>query len=161
MTSSLLPYAFALLWTVGLGGLGAKVTDIGPWYRALRKPSWQPPDFLFPIVWTSIFVMAAIAFVQAWQAADPMPGLRGWLIASWLLNAVLNVVWSFLFFRMRRPDWAMIEIGGLLPSIVGMMVLTAQVRPASAWWLAPYLAWVSFATILNRAIITRNAPFDR
>jgi tryptophan-rich sensory protein len=161
MTSSTLPIALAACWTIALGLAGAKVTDIGPWYRALRKPSWQPPDWLFAPVWTTIFVCAAIAFVQGWQAPDAGPATHRALIVAWLLNAVANVAWSYLFFRSKRPDWAMAELAVLVPSILAMMAVVGGVRPVLIWWLVPYLVWVSFATVLNRAIIARNAPFDR
>ncbi len=161
MIATLVPYLLAALWVGVLGVVGKEVTALGPWYRALRKPPWQPPDFLFPVAWTSIFLMAGIAFVQAWHGAEAEPGMRRWLVLAWIVNGILNTTWSFLFFRLRRPDWAILEIGLLLPSIVLMMVVTASVRPAAIWWLMPYLLWVSFATFLNRAIITRNAPFDR
>lgn len=161
MTSSTWPYALAACWTIALGLAGAKVTDIGPWYRALRKPSWQPPDWLFGPVWTTIFVCAAIAFVQAWRAPGTTPAVQRWLILAWVLNAIANVLWSALFFRAKRPDWAMTELAFLVPTILAMMVVVALVRPNTVWWLVPYLVWVSFATVLNRAIIVRNAPFDR
>ncbi len=154
----LVPIAFAVAWTILLGLIGALVTDIGPWYRGLVKPTWQPPDWLFGPVWTTIFICAAIAFYLTWQHPDATTRTRTLLITVWLANAVLNVVWSFLFFRLRRPDWSLLEIAPLWLSIIGMLWL-ASTAGRAAWLLVPYLAWVSFAAVLNATIVRLNGPF--
>lgn len=154
----LVPIAFAVAWTILLGLVGALVTDIGPWYRGLIKPTWQPPDWLFGPVWTTIFICAAVAFYLAWQHPDATARTRTLLVTVWLANAMLNVVWSFLFFRLRRPDWALLEIAPLWLSIVTMLWL-ASTAGRAGWLLAPYLAWVSFAAVLNTAIVRLNGPF--
>lgn len=150
--------AVAATWMVGVAGIGAWVTVLDAWYRDLRKPSWQPPDWAFGPAWTTIFLCAAIALVLAWRS----PGAdRSVLLGVWVLNAILNVTWSVLFFRLRRPDWALWEVVPLWLSIVWMMVAAGRLVPVAGWLLLPYLAWVTFATVLNRAIIARNAPFGR
>lgn len=161
MSSSplLLPLALAAAWTIGLGLVGALVTDIGPWYRALVKPSWQPPDWLFGPVWTTIFIAAAVTFVQAWRSPAATASTHRWLIIAWLVNAGLNVLWSYLFFRLRRPDWALWEIAPLWLSIVVMVLVAVPVAPQSGWFLAPYLVWVAFAAVLNATIVRLNGPF--
>jgi tryptophan-rich sensory protein len=72
---------------------------------------------------------------------------------------VLNVLWSWLFFRARRPDWALAEVGLLWLSIVLLIVLAARASTSAAWLLAPYLLWVAFAAALNLAVVRLNAPF--
>lgn len=154
----LVPIAFAVAWTILLGLIGALVTDIGPWYRGLVKPAWQPPDWLFGPVWTTIFICAAVAFYLAWQHPEATTRTRTLLVTVWLANAVLNVVWSFLFFRLRRPDWALLEIAPLWLSIVTMLWL-ASTAGRAGWLMVPYLAWVSFAAVLNATIVRLNGPF--
>ena len=150
--------AVAATWMVGVAAIGAWVTTLDPWYRELRKPSWQPPDWAFGPAWTLIFLCAAIALVLAWRT----PGAEHtMLLGIWVTNAILNVTWSVLFFRLRRPDWALWEVVPLWLSIVWMMVAAGRLDARAGWLLVPYLAWVTFATVLNRAIIARNAPFGR
>ena len=75
------------------------------------------------------------------------------------LNAFLNTLWSLLFFRLKRPDWAVYEVGFLWLSIVLLIVLLARESRTASWLLSPYLAWVSFAAVLNWTIVQLNAPF--
>jgi tryptophan-rich sensory protein len=140
--------------TLAVAVLGMAVTDLGPWYAALKQPEWKPPDAWFGPAWTLIYTLAAIAAVKAWLAAD-RNGQRG-LFAAFALNGVLNVLWSWLFFRARRPDWALAEVVLLWLSIVLLIVLCARHSSAAAWLLVPYLAWVSFAATLNFAVVRLN-----
>jgi benzodiazapine receptor len=110
-------------------------------------------------VWSTIFLCAAVAFVLAWSAENATPEARSRLLVAYLVNAVLNVLWSLLFFRMRRPDWALVEVVALWISIVAMMWALAPLSKLGAALILPYLAWVSFASVLNRAIVRLNAPF--
>jgi len=152
------PVAAAALAAAGVATLGALTTDIGPWYFSLHKPAWQPPDWLFGPAWTLIFALAALAAVFYWRATQVR--IERWqMLAAFACNAFLNTFWSLLFFRLRRPDWALYEVGFLWLSIVVLMVLLSRRSRASGWLLAPYLAWVSFASILNLTIVRLNAPF--
>lgn len=138
--------------------IGGIATDIGPWYAALKKPSWQPPTWVFGPVWTTIFTLAVIAAVLGWRAA-PSDQDRALIIALFAVNAVLNILWSVLFFSLRRPDWAMIEVVMLWASILALIVLFWHSSPWSSLLLAPYLIWVSIASFLNLTILRLNAPF--
>ncbi len=152
------PIVVAFLAATAVAALGASATDIGPWYQALRKPSWQPPDLLFGPVWTLIYALTALAGIKAWRAA-PNRRTRERILVLFAANALLNVLWSELFFNFHRPDWALLEA---VPFWASIVVLIAAVRPLSrtaAWLLAPYLAWVTFATVLNLAVVRLNAPF--
>jgi tryptophan-rich sensory protein len=137
---------------------GALVTQLGPWYYGLKKPSWQPPDWLFGPAWTTIFLLMAFAFVVSWDQL-PSAGARWRLFGVFAANAGLNTFWSFLFFGRRRPDLALIEIVPFIGSIVLLMVTVAPLDRRAAWAFVPYLCWVTFATVLNIAIVRRNAPF--
>ena len=146
----------AMAWVVVSLGTGAFATEIGTWYRALHKPRWQPPDWLFAPAWTVIFAMAAIAAALAWNAATATPVSRTILLYTYALNGSLNTLWSVLFFTMRRPDWALREIPTLWCSIVLMIGAVVPVAARAAWLLLPYVLWVLFAGLLNRAIIRLN-----
>ena len=141
-----------------IGALGGTLTDTGPWYQQLRKPSWQPPDWLFGPAWTLIFALATVSAVYAWRHATAR-SQREAVIGLFALNGFFNVLWSTLFFALRRPDWALIEVGFLWTSILlPMIVFWRFARPASIY-LLPYLLWVSFAAYLNLTVVRLNAPF--
>jgi tryptophan-rich sensory protein len=143
---------------LGLGILGALATDLGPWYYALLQPPWKPPDWLFGPVWTTIYAFTAIAALLAWERARDIAG-RDWLLVGFALNAFLNVLWSLLFFRLKRPDWALAEVGLLWLSILLLMFLAGRHSRAAALLLVPYIAWVSFAAVLNFELVRLNGPF--
>ena len=148
--------AWALLLTVG-GGL---LTTIGAWYRNLKKPSWQPPDWLFGPAWTIILGLAAWAFVLAWRGSSDA-GDHQLLIALYVINGVFHFLWSPLFFTARRPDWALLEVPFLWTSVLALTVFLRDWSELASWLLVPYLAWVSFAAILNWKIVRLNGPFGQ
>jgi translocator protein len=143
-----------------LAVLGALLTDIGPWYKSLKQPRWKPPDWAFGPIWTLIFAAAAAAGALAWGRA-PTDASRVCLVAQFALNGLFNVLWSVLYFRFKRPDWALAEWVLLWLSIVGLIVTMAPYAPTSSWLLVPYLVWVSTAGALNLATIRLNGPFGR
>lgn len=96
----------------------------------------------------------------AWDAAPDAAG-RAEIIALFVINGALNMAWSLLFFKMRRPDWALIEVVLLWLSIAALMVGLAPMSVRAGWLLLPYLLWVSFASVLNRKIVQLNRPFRR
>ena len=136
---------------VAVAGAWATVTD--EWYRQLRFPSWKPPDWAFGPVWTVIFALTASAGVIAWNAD---PAGRSALVAAYGVNAILNIAWSVIFFRMRRPDWALAEVAALWLSIAALVVVTGRASLAAAAMNLPYLAWVSVAAFLNLRIVRLN-----
>jgi tryptophan-rich sensory protein len=142
-----------------VAALGGAATDTGPWYQALCKPPWQPPDWLFPTVWTAIFALAALAGARAWLGT-PDPIGRERLIAAWVLNASLNVLWSVLFFTLKRPDWALVEVVPLWLSVLLLLVVSGRRDRAAGWLLLPYLVWVGFAGVLNWSVVGLNGPFS-
>jgi tryptophan-rich sensory protein len=147
--------AFAALAVCAVGGV---LTEIGPWYRGLRKPSWQPPDWLFGPAWTLILGMAAAAGVLAWNGA-PTDAARACVVSMFAVNAVFHILWSPLFFKWKRPDWALAEVGFLWLSILALVIGLAPYSALASWLVAPYLAWVTFAAWLNYTIVRLNRPF--
>ncbi|MGI4796223.1 MAG: TspO/MBR family protein [Janthinobacterium lividum] len=155
MLTPLIVAGVIALVVTGAGGL---LTEIGPWYRQLRKPSWQPPDWLFGPAWTLILALAAWSAADAWVAA-PTPGLRTTVVVLYGFNALFHLLWSPLFFKFKRPDWALIEVPLLWLSVLVPMVVVAPFAPLASWLLLPYLLWVTFAAYLNLTIVRLNGPF--
>lgn len=149
-----LAVSFAACFTVS--SLGAIVTagPVRSWYPSLTKPAITPPDLAFPIVWTLLFAMMAVAAWRVWKVAGFGAG-RG-ALALFGLQLALNLGWSVLFFGQQRIGLALAEI------ILLWLVIAATIRAfaghdrAAAWLLAPYLAWVSYAAILNLLIWQMN-----
>ena len=156
MTPTIIAAILITVMTLGFGGL---MTDVGEWYRDLRKPSWNPPNWLFAPAWTTILGLAGWSGVLAWTHArgNSAHSQIGLLFGA---TVVLHLLWSPLFFKLKRPDWALIEVPLLWLSILALMIRVAPISPLAAWLLSPYLAWVAFATVLNLVIVRLNMPFD-
>jgi len=142
-----------------LGGFGGLMTPIGQWYYNLRKPALQPPNWLFGPAWTIILGLAAWSAVIAWNAAADQAERTSVLIL-FATNAVFHALWSPLFFRARRPDWALIEVVFLWASLVALVAGLWPISHQASLLIVPYLLWVSFATWLNSAIVRLNRPFS-
>jgi len=134
------------------------MTPIGTWYRNLRKPVWNPPDWVFGPAWTVILSLAACAGVVAW-ANSSEAGMHQRIAVLFGVNIILHMLWSPLFFNLRRPDWALVEVLFLWLSILALMIGLAPISLVASLLLLPYLLWVAFATILNLVIVRMNAPF--
>ncbi len=155
---SLIRLALAFVLSYGTAAVGGALTQLGPWYYALRHPDWKPPDAAFGVIWSTIFTLCAISGWLAWQAAGT-PALRrrvAWLFG---LNAVFNMPWSALYFALQRPDWALLEVGFLWLSILALVVGLWRLSRWASLLLLPYLAWVSLAALLNLATVRLNGPF--
>lgn len=152
--------AIAAGWAIILGGAGGALTEIGQWYRDLRKPPWQPPDWLFGPAWTVILGLAGWSFYIG-LAEAPTAAARAGVWALFSANFVLHFLWSPLFFKLRRPDWALVENVALWLSVVGLMVVLPRLVGDSlpGWLNVPYFIWVSFAFVLNAKIVQLNRPF--
>ena len=153
-----IPVIAAIGWAVVLGAVGGLFTPIGPWYKNLNKPSWQPPDWLFGPAWTIILGLAAWSAIIAWYAATT-PAQQTSVIILFAVNGLFHFAWSPLFFKARRPDWALIEVTFLWGSLVAMIVGLWPISHKAAWLIVPYLGWASFAAFLNLTIVRLNRPF--
>jgi tryptophan-rich sensory protein len=149
--------AWASLGVLVVAGLGGAATEIGPWYGALRQPAWKPPDAWFGPIWTVIYLFVVAAIVVSWGAATV--SVRRTLLWLWLANAALNVAWSVLFFELRRPDWALAEVGLLWLSVLALVLTTARASRTGAALLVTYLLWVSVAAVLTLSVVQLNGPF--
>lgn len=143
-----------------LGAIGGLMTPIDSWYGSLRKPALQPPNWLFGPAWTIILALAAWSAVIAWNAA-PDDAARRSVIILFGVNAVCHFLWSPLFFRLRRPDWALVEVIFLWASLVALVAGLWPISHQASLLIVPYLLWVSFASWLNWTIVRLNRPFGR
>lgn len=152
-------YVGLALWValcVGGGAMIGIVTAGGDsaWYQTLDKPSWTPPGWVFSPVWTALYAAMGVAAWRVWRRG-------GWSVqraplAAFLAQLGLNFAWSFLFFSLHLAGWALADILLLWAAIALTIGLFARVDRAAAWLLAPYLAWVTFASALNGAIYLRG-----
>lgn len=124
----------------------------GEWYRDLNKPPWQPPDWLFGPVWLVLYISIAVAGWLVWRSGGDV----GLPLTLYGLHLVLNALWSVLFFGLQRPAWALVEVGALWLSLVAVIVSFHPLSVTAAYLLLPYLAWATFAAVLNYSIVRRN-----
>jgi len=123
----------------------------GSWYRSLKKPSWTPPGWAFPVVWTILYVMIAFAGWKAWQTQ----GL-GVLVALWIVQLVLNAMWSWIMFGRKKIGLALADAGGMWIAIAVFIVFAWPVSQTAALLFMPYLLWVTIALVLNLRILQMN-----
>jgi tryptophan-rich sensory protein len=126
----------------------------GEWYQRLEKPSWTPPNWVFPVVWTLLFICMAFSGWLVWLEVGLVAGAIP--LGLFGLNLVLNALWSGLFFGLRRPDLGMIEVVFLWASIAAMVVVFYPIHTVAALLMVPYLVWVTIAAALNYSIWRLN-----
>lgn len=146
----------ALLVCLAAARLGSYATVPNlDWYAGLEKPGFTPPNWVFPVVWTTLFVLMAIAVWRVVVRTDGrIAGNRA--LIPFALQLLLNVAWSFAFFGQQSPAAGFAVIVLLIPAIVWTMIAFRRTDRAAAWLLAPYLVWVAYAAILNAAICRLN-----
>ncbi len=155
MTSILRLFSLtAICLLIGFLGSLATLSSVDSWYVELSKPAWTPPDWVFAPVWTTLYILMAVA---AWWVLGRAGKRTGLSLALFSGQLLLNLLWSYLFFWMRWPGGALIEIVVLLLVILAMTWTFAGVSRFAGWLLAPYVAWVSFAMVLNFEIWRRNS----
>jgi benzodiazapine receptor len=146
-----------VLLCLGAGGLGAVATtpEIGGWYKTLAKPSWNPPDSVFGPVWTTLYVLMAVAAWLIWRPAGFAAAATP--LTLFTVQLALNIGWSWIFFGIHQPGWAFLEVLVLWQAIMATTVAFWRRSKIAACLMTPYLAWVSFAAALNFAIWRMNA----
>ena len=144
---SLVPF---LAIVIVVAGSGVFFTP-GAWYETLRKPSWTPPNWLFGPVWSTLYIMIAVAGWLVWRVED-----IGMTLVVWGLNLVFNALWSYFFFGIRRMDIAFVDALLMWVTVALFIVLAAQVSTVAALLFVPYLIWVTIAATLNRTVWRLN-----
>ncbi len=148
-----------LVWLVlcfAVAGLGGRWTagEIPSWYRTLKRPAFAPPNWVFGPVWTLLYLLMAVAAWTVWET--PSSPIRAWGLAFFLAQLALNLAWSWVFFRRHAIRAALIEISVLWVAIAVTTGMFSRIQAAAAWLMAPYLAWVTFASVLNAAFWRLN-----
>ncbi len=156
MGTDLVALVVAVAVCVAAGALGAFATASGlpTWYASLRRPAWNPPSRVFAPVWTVLYLTMAVAAWQVWRAHSGAAGRVA--LGVFVAQLVLNAVWSPIFFGLRKPGWAFVEIVALWLAVVATIAVFWPIRPLAGALLLPYLAWTTFAAVLNGTIWRLN-----
>lgn len=141
-------YLITFLVSFLTASIGGNFTVLDDWYYSLIQPSWKPDDLIFPIAWTIIFTLCAVSGGMLLSSASTY-SLKLKLSACFLLNAFLNILWSYLYFFIKRPDLALLEVVFLWGSIITLILVSRTVNKIASTLLIPYLAWVTLASVLN------------
>ncbi|MFO1310502.1 MAG: TspO/MBR family protein [Burkholderiales bacterium] len=147
--ASFLVFAAAVFAAAASGGL-FRPDD---WYKSLAKPSWNPPSWVFAPVWTVLYIGIAFAGWLVWHDAGES---RNVLMALWVAQLLLNAAWSWLFFGRHRIDLALADVSAMAVVIAAFIAIASRSVPIAAWLFVPYLAWGSFALVLNATILKLN-----
>ena len=149
-----LALAIAVGVCFGAAALGSWPTARGlrEWYPSLRKPSWNPPNSVFGPVWTALYLAMAVAAWLVWRSGGDVTVALG----LFAVQLALNVAWSFVFFGQRNVSGAFVVIISLWLVIAATLVAFGSIHPVAGALFVPYLAWVTFASFLNRAIAGLN-----
>jgi benzodiazapine receptor len=140
-----------LALVIGGGSTAGLVTQPGDWYSSLAKPAFNPPSWVFGPVWTFLYLLIALAGARVWQSDRNSLAMR-----LWGSQLALNFLWSPIFFVAHRIDLALVVVVLLLGTIIAFIVSTYGKDKVSAYLFLPYLAWVSFATLLNASLLVLN-----
>ncbi len=143
------------LAVAGIAGW-ATSQSVATWYLTLNRPSWTPPNWLFAPVWTTLYIMMAVAAWRIWRSGGGFTGSVRSALMMFFVQLALNFAWSFAFFGARSPILGLLVIILLWLAIAATISAFRPVDRLAAWLLAPYLVWVSYATALNFAIWTLN-----
>lgn len=155
--SGFLRLAACVVICLGAGFAGSFFTraSVSTWFRELRKPAFNPPDWLFGPVWTVLYIMMGVALFLVIREGFKTPGVRA-AVAVFAVQLVLNITWSALFFGLKSPGAAFAEIVVLWAAIAATIALFKPISTAAAVLLIPYILWVTFAAALNFAIWRLN-----
>ena len=125
--------------------------SVKSWYSRLKKPSFNPPNWLFGPVWTLLYILMGISLYIIWNANGPVLA-----IIFFIIQLILNFLWSLLFFSLRKPLVAFIDIILLLAMIILTAIEFYQISSIAAFLFIPYILWVSFASLLNFSVYSLN-----
>jgi tryptophan-rich sensory protein len=155
LTSPIMLLVFVTV-CLAAGRLGATFTEpaLEVWYRGLAKPDWTPPDLVFPVAWSLIFVIIGIAAWLVWKTAER--GQARLPLTLFFGQLVINVLWSFAFFGQRDPFLGLVCLGALALAVILTTIAFSRVSKAAGWLFLPYLLWLGYAGALNVAIWRMN-----
>lgn len=139
----------------GLIGSFFTVPEIKTWYSFLIKPSFNPPSWIFGPVWTLLFLLMGISLYLVWD--KNFGGKSQTVILAFGAQLVYNIFWSVIFFGLRDPLFAFVDIIILWVAILHTIFVFNKISKLASWLLVPYLLWVSFAGVLNFYILALNS----
>ena len=141
---------------LAIGAIGGAVTStsVGTWYQSLRKPPFNPPDWIFGPVWTVLYITMAVAAWRVWRRLG-FGGAR-YALTLFAIQLALNLAWSIVFFGFRQIGMALVEIVVLLAFIVATAIAFWRADRAAGLLFVPYLGWVGFAALLNASLWRLN-----
>jgi translocator protein len=151
-----IPLVISIILAQSAGIIGSFFTasSVATWYSTLTKPLWNPPSWLFAPVWIALYALMGLAAHLVWQNRT-VPGAK-WALTFYLIQLILNALWSIIFFGMKNPELAFIEIIILLVFIIITTILFWRINYIAGALMIPYILWVSFATFLNFTIWKLN-----
>jgi tryptophan-rich sensory protein len=144
--------AVAICLAVGYGSSLVTQSSITTWYPTINKPSFNPPNEVFAPVWTILYVMMGVSAGLVWSKIESVPVLVKKALWVFVIQLILNALWSFLFFGLQNPFLALVEILLLWLMIFETIKLFKPIDALASKLMIPYLLWVSFAMILNGSI---------
>lgn len=144
---TLIPFLVLVFLAASTGS----VFSPGSWYAGLNKPSWTPPGWLFPIAWSILYLMIAIAGWLAWRAEG-----FGLAVAVWAVGLIFNAMWSWIMFGENQIGWALVDLVAMWTMIAAFILLAWPLDSRAALLMLPYLAWTSFAGVLNYEVWRLN-----
>ena len=156
-TQSIVRLILCLALCLGVGGITGSVTaaEIPTWYAQLNQPSWTPPNWAFPVVWTALYILMGVALWLLWERAAP-GAARSVAIMLFLVQLALNAAWSPVFFSLHQTRPALAIIVALVAVLAALIYYAWRSQRTAAWLLVPYLLWVSYAATLNAGIVALN-----
>lgn len=148
--------SFIAVAATSIVGQLATYPNLVPWYAGLVKPSFNPPNWVFGPVWTTLYLMMAFALWRILRLPEASSERR-WALGLFFVQLALNAAWSWMFFAANSPLLGLINIIPQILVIVATLVAFYRIDRMAGWCLVPLAAWVSFATILNFAIWKLNS----
>jgi translocator protein len=146
---------FTYLAACGAAAATGAMFQPGDWYRGLSKPVWTPPDWVFPVTWTFLYLAMSYAAARVAALSGTMPG-TGQALAFWSVQIALNTLWTPIFFGLRRMRAGLIVIVLLWLAVAATMIAFVRLDWIAGVLMLPYVIWVTIAAALNRSVMVRN-----
>lgn len=144
---------FTFLAACGAAAATGAMFSPGAWYKALDKPAWTPPDWVFPVAWTSLYLAMSFAAMRIGMSGHPAAPQA---LGLWAVQIAVNTLWSPVFFGLRRMRAALIVVAALWLAVALTMLAFWRIDTLAGVLFAPYLLWVTIATALNASVLRRN-----
>lgn len=156
-SANIITFLICLAIPLLIGFIGSQFTmeSVKTWYLTINRPSFNPPNWVFAPVWTTLYVLMGIASFRVWQRRKTAEWFH-WAVIIYFVQLIFNLMWSFIFFELHQIGFALVEIILLLLLIVINAFIFYRFDKLAAWLFLPYFLWVSFATYLTYSIFILN-----